>query len=342
MSVIHVIPEWGELISLAFCIGTLVCIFWVLPRYHLSGMWMLFGICIAVILASGIANILMRSMEMSGRPFLEIYSVLPIVLFRTHYGHVWLVRIAVLILFTIMLAAGGRSRDSRIFQLIMLAFALVISMTLSASGHASDAGDFSINEMMDWLHLVAVSVWGGGLFVLSIVILPRLIEPDDRQEVLIADVARRFSRMAGIAVGIVAITALYNFVVYVGSFEALVMTPYGLTIIAKIILLFILVNFGAFNRYVSVPLLQEWAGASPEGRGTITRILLRFYPRFQLDGSGCRVASRFMRSVRTEAALIACVLLCAAMLRQEIPARHLAHMQHSGKEMSSQPQHHQH
>src|SRR5208282_2346319 len=109
----------------------------------------------------------------------------------------------------------------RIWQLIMLAFTVVISMTLSASGHASDKGDFSIDEIMDWLHLVAVSVWGGGLCVLSIVVLPRLMGPDDRRKLLIADIAGRFSKMAGIAVGIVASTALYNFLVYVGSFEAL-------------------------------------------------------------------------------------------------------------------------
>ncbi len=147
--------------------------------------------------------------------------------------------------------------------------------------------------------------------------------------------------MAGIAVGIVTITAIYNYLVYVGSFHALLMTPYGLKIIAKIVLLFILVNLGGFNRYVSVPLLQEWAGASAEGRGAITRTVLRFYPELQLDGSGHRIALRFMRCVRTEAALIVCVLLCAALLRHSVPARHFAHMQHSGKE-TSQPQHHQH
>jgi len=296
----------------------------------------------ALILATGIADVLIRSMEMSGQPFSEICSVLPIVLLRTHYGHVWLLRIAALVLSAITLIAGRRHLYSRKLQFFILALFLVIAMTLSASGHSSDKGDFSIPEIMDWLHLVAASVWGGGLLVLSIVILPGLIKPDDRQEVLIADVACRFSRMAGVAVGIVAITAVYNFLVYVGSFEALLKTPYGLTIIAKIILLFILVKLGAFNRYVSVPLLKEWAGASAEGRGTITRIVLLFYPRFQLDGSGHRVALRFIRCVRTEAALIICVLLCAALLRHGIPARHFAHMQHGGKEMSSQPQHHQH
>lgn len=342
MSVLHIIPEWVELITLVFCIGALVFLLWILPRNSLISVWRPFGICIALILAGAITELLMRSMEMSGQPFSEICSVLPTVLSRTHYGHVWLVRTAAVILLTIMLAAGAWARDSRIFRLIMLAVALVTSMTMSASGHASDAGDFSINEVMDWLHLVAVSVWGGGLFVLSIVVLPGLILPDDRQKALIADVASRFSGMAGIAVGIVTITAVYNYVVYVGSIHALLRSSYGLTIITKIILTFILVNLGAFNRYVSVPLLQEWSGASAEGRGTITRTVFRFYPRLQLDRSGRRIALRFMRLVRTEAALIVCVLLCAALLRHGIPASHFSHMQHSGQEMSSQPHHHQH
>jgi putative copper export protein len=145
--------------------------------------------------------------------------------------------------------------------------------------------------------------------------------------------------MAGLAVGIAAITALYNAWIYVGSINALLGAPYGWTVIAKIVLFLVLINLGAFNRYVSVPLLQEWAGASAEGRGIFTRIALQFFPRFQLGGNGGRIASRFMRSVKVEAILIIGVLLCAAILRHEIPARHISHLGHMGGEGHPMPHH---
>ncbi len=337
----HVIPGWFELISLAFCIGVLVCRLVVFPpsadggsAHHeklLGRIWRSFGIGIVAIFVCSIAGLMVRASEMSGQPISDVFSVLPTVLFKTHFGRAWLTRLATIIVLLISLKVFGRYRDSRIFLVFMLGLTVVISATESASGHASDAGDFSIPEITDWLHLLAASAWGGGLLVLSLFILPELIGSVEPQVLLIAGVARRFSRMAGFAVGIVAITALYNGLTYVGSFVALWKSPYGLTIIAKIVLFLILANLGGFNRYVSVPLLQEWAGTSSKRRGIFTRIAIRFFPQFGLNGSGHRIALRFRRSVRVEAFLIVAVLLCAALLRHEIPARHLSHMQHGGK-----------
>jgi putative copper export protein len=188
---------------------------------------------------------------------------------------------------------------------------------------------------MDCLHLLAASVWGGGLFVLSMAILPKIVKPGDHSARLIADVAGRFSKIAGLAVGIIVLTALYNEWVYVGSFEALLKTPYGRTVIVKIFLFFLLLNLGGFNRYISVPLLQEWAGISPDNRGIIHRIAAQFRTRFLGSPKGDRIALRFMHSVRVEAFLMIAVMLCAASLRHEIPARHLSHMEHHGEKMHS-------
>jgi putative copper export protein len=221
----------------------------------------------------------------------------------------------------------------------MLLLALIVSMTASASGHASDAGDFSLPEIMDWLHLLGASFWGGGLAVLSLFVLRDLTGGKNPPPPLIAVVVDRFSSMAGFAVAAVAATALYNAWFYVGSVNAVLKTPYGWTVLVKIFLFFIVVNLGAFNRYISVPLLQEQAGFSAESRGIFTRIALRIFPRLQPRGSGNQILMRFMRSVRVEAVIIAAILLCAALLRHEIPARHLSHLGHTGGE-GHQMQHH--
>ena len=43
-----------------------------------------------------------------------------------------------------------------------------MAMTRSASGHAADWGDLTWPEVIDWVHLMAGAVWGGGLIALSI------------------------------------------------------------------------------------------------------------------------------------------------------------------------------
>jgi putative copper resistance protein D len=344
----HVIPEWLELISLSFCIGVIVCRLWFFTHStqgefsyqenFVSRMWTLFCFGLAFMIAGSMAELLSRTAEMSGQPFPAFFSALPTVLFRTHYGVVWITRIGALLLLALSKTAV-RYRDKRAFLFPMLLLGMIVAMTASASGHASDAGDLSLPEIMDWLHLLAAAIWGGGLMVLSVFVLPDLTGRKEPTPALIAKVVSRFSAMAGFAVGVVALTALYNAWKYVGSVNALLGGPYGWTIIAKIFLFLVLINLGGFNRYVSVPLLQEWAGASAKGRGIFTRIALQFFPGLQMGGNGGRVASRFMRGVKVEAILIIGVLLCAALLRHEIPARHASHLGYPGGKGHSMPYH---
>jgi putative copper resistance protein D len=337
---IHTLPAWFELIFLAICTGALVCCLWVLDASAGAGfpsqekilarLWRSFGIGIAAIIACTIAALLIGTAEMSGSPIPAVFPLLPTVILKTHFGRVWLIRMASLILLSVVVSTGRRYRDARTFLYLLLGAGVIIAFTESASGHAADAGDFSLAEIMDWLHVLAASVWGGGLFALSFSILPKLIKPGEGTAALVAGAARRFSTIAGFAVGIIALTALYNAWLYVGSFEALWKTPYGWTVIAKTFLFFLLITLGAFNRYVSVPLLQEWAGTPPAKHGIIGGIAARFCSRFPRNQEGYRTAVRFMNAVKAEAFLMAAVLLCAALLRHEVPARHALHIEHAG------------
>jgi putative copper resistance protein D len=334
---IHVILEWVQLICLALCVGVIVCRLWfftpsMLTEFSyqgnsISGMWKLFCFGLALLIVCTFAGLIARSVEMSGQPVSRILPVLPLVLFKTHYGTVWLVRIGALVLLA-MAKTAVRYRDTRPFLVVMLVLALAVAMTSSASGHGADKGDFSLPEIMDWLHLIAACLWGGGLMVLTFCVLPDLIGRETGSPPLISRVAGRFSAMAGIAVAVTAITASYNFLIDVRSVKAMVETPYGLVVGAKIVLFGILLNFGAFNRYVSVPLLRESAGGSAEIGGAIGRIAVKFFSPFRRNRSGPVVALRFSRLVRLETVLILAVLFCAGLLRHEVPARHAAHVRH--------------
>jgi len=347
-ALIHVIPEWLQLISLTFCIGALVSRLLVFTPVAgeefpsqgnvLTFMWRSFAGCLAVVVAGSIWELLTRASEMSGQPISSVLPALPTVIFHTHAGGAWLIRMAALVFLSIALPIGRRYRDSRGFLLFALGLMALVSMTESASGHASDKGDFSIAEIIDWLHLLAASVWGGGLLVLSIILLPALVRTGDQGATLIAGVASRFSRIAGIAVGVIAITSIYNAWIDVGSIGAFWKSPYGRIVIAKILLFLLLINLGAFNRYINVPLLQQWGSVSPGRQGIISHIVDRFVPRVLREQKGHSIALRFKRSVRIEALLIIGVLLCAAFLRHEIPARHAGHLGHGSGE--PYPMHH--
>ncbi len=337
--VIHSIPLWAELFSLAFCIGALVCRAWVLspslllaiPDHAklLRRIWSLFGIAVVVVLAGSAADLVSRASEMSGKPFAALSPLIPVIILKTHFGLLWIIRITALFMTVLLTVVSGRYRDSSALLYVLLGLTLLISWTESATGHASDKGDFTVPEFVDWLHLLGAIVWGGGLFVLSLIVLPHLKNFGTEGLTAITGVGSHFSRIASLAVGIIALTSLYQSWVYIGGLEALEETPYGKLVIAKIVLFLLLVIFAAFNRYLILPFLKALAGLPFHGKG----ISIRF---FTLDMSpparqrkGRMALLWFLRSMRIEGVLMLTVLFCVALLRHEIPASHFLHHDHS-------------
>ena len=71
------------------------------------------------------------------------------------------------------------------------------------------------------------------------------------------------------------LTAIYNLRVYVGEFSGLWKTTYGMTVLAKMLLLYFLLLLGALNRYLSLPLLEHVAGGRFAGKGLVVRLIDR-------------------------------------------------------------------
>ena len=96
-------------------------------------------------------------MEMSGLGITAILPVLPTVLFKTHYGRIGLVRSAGLGLALVVWFVGRRHLNSRFVAVFLLCASAAIAFSRSATSHAADFGDLSLQELSDWLHLMASS-----------------------------------------------------------------------------------------------------------------------------------------------------------------------------------------
>jgi putative copper resistance protein D len=337
---IHSLPNTLDLLALTTCIGALSCRLWVLQftgktidtldsEPLLTNIWRLLAVCIIVLVFSSAVLLLARTAEMSGLPFAAVLPAVPTVLFKTHYGQIWLVRVVAVAVLCIGWWRGRRRLDSRVIPSLLLCSGAAIAMTRSGSGHGADAGDLSLPELMDWLHLMAASIWGGGLLALSTAILPRVINLPGKRQMVIADIASRFSTLAGIALVALVVTAVYNAWIEVGSFQALWKTPYGQIVIIKILLLITLMALGSSNRYISVPLLRRWAGRTSAGQASLYRLVAAPYiSRFHLDPTESHIAHWFTRKVWLEGIIILVVLICTGFLLHEVPARHFSHTGH--------------
>jgi putative copper export protein len=344
-NIIHSMPLWVELASIAFCTGILIFFLWILSATESpdpglqTRLWLLFTVSVVVAMAGSVLDFLLRVAEMSGQTILSSFPLVPTVLVKTHSGRVWLIRLACLVLM-LVIGETRKIRENRQVLIFLFCFDTVIAFTESALGHAADKGDFSTAEIMDWIHLLGALVWAGGIFVLSFVILPRCPALNGQAIQALARQVARFSGIAGIAVASVALTAFYNALIYVGSVGALLRTSYGLTISTKIALLFLLLLLAAYNRYVSVPNLGQLAGLADTTKiGFLSLPVRRFYSRLSLNKTGVDILLFFKRAVRLEAILLIGLLLCAALLRHEIPARHAMHGDHNGAPMHEHMHH---
>lgn len=290
-----------DLTALAALIGAAWCQMWVMrrevggaefPKAFLDRIRLLLIVCITALVISGIGDLAFRAAEMSGFGIASILPVLPTVLLKTHYGSMWLARLAGLAAAWTVSWAGKGHAGSRLITTSMLFAGAVIAFSRSASGHAADFGDGSPQQIADWLHLLAAASWGGTLLALASVIPPSVIMRDDLPQRTIAGIADRFYFLFGPALAVSVLTGAYSAWIEVGSFKALLSTPYGRVFSVKLAI-FLLLAF----RYIAPP---------KHGQEEF--------------------ATRFLHRVRADALLVLAVLLCVAIFTHQIPARHSSHL----------------
>lgn len=217
----------------------------------------------------------------------------------TRFGTVWGIRIVVWLGFGVVLAAAlARGRQPVLrpasvgatglalrrpfgpLALGLLALPLgFLALSPALAGHASLQSPTGVLMPANVIHVVAISVWTGGLAMLLLALPPATRELDkaDRGR-LLAAILIRFSAVAGIAFAVLVVTGLVQSYIEVRSVHNVLHTKFGTAALIKFcIVLGPLALLGAFNRRRMVPRLREIAAAGkpPAHAGLVLRRALR-------------------------------------------------------------------
>ena len=186
-------------------------------------------------------------------------------------------------------APGPTAARARRAPLLALGLAGAGGMLVHAlAGHAAGPSSMRVlNLGAQWVHLLAVGVWIGGLAWL-LTGLRQLVHAGSARVVVL-----RFSKLAAISLGVVVVTGVARTVDEVGGWARLADSGFGRALDLKLVLFAGLVALGAMNRYRLVPLFQA--------------------------GGRRRAVTRLRRSVGGELGLAAGVLAAAALLSQLAP-----------------------
>ena len=125
-------------------------------------------------------------------------------------------------------------------------------LTISFSGHPNSADPRAAAVLTDWAHLVAASVWVGGVSQMAAVWLPvvRRAGRELRREVM-REVLGRFGRIALPAFLVVATTGLASALIQLGAVEALWESSYGRVLAFKIALV-ALIGLASFSHALRI------------------------------------------------------------------------------------------
>ncbi|MGW4197909.1 copper resistance CopC/CopD family protein [Streptomyces sp. NPDC005004] len=233
----------------------------------------------------------------------------------TRPGELLLLRLLLL-----LVAAAGvltlRHRRRRIPRRAALTSAAVLAVALtltwSASDHASAGIQVPVALASTTLHLLATAAWLGGLAAL----LLTLRRAKDA-EALPPRVVTRFSRVALTSVVVLVITGTYQSWRGLGSWQALTDTSYGRILLAKLAAVTLLLLAAAWSRVWTASLARPAAERVRvlEGAGApaVSPVPEPLSPSLTL--------TYLRRSVLAEAAVAVVVLVLTTLLTSTLPGR---------------------
>jgi len=161
------------------------------------------------------------------------------------FGIYWMMREVVILLAIIlaiyMIVQQQRSRITRIalpIANLVLASALLIAITMSGHAAAVNPNIVSYAIIIDWLHLLAASLWVGGMMYIATNYLPvlkRLHIPQQARSLV--TVLPYFSPLAIAGVVIMSITGPFSATFHLTSWQQFLSTAYGRALLVKIALI---------------------------------------------------------------------------------------------------------
>jgi copper transport protein len=205
---------------------------------------------------------------------------------HSRFGAVWGARALDWVLIAGLLGAAKRSGRGLLsgplpsrWLLGLLGLSVIyLAITPALAGHASIESPVAVFFPSDVLHVLAASIWVGGVASLLLVMpaATRRLPGPDRSRLLLA-VLVRFSPLALGAVIVIAATGVVQAYIDVRSLHGLFHTTYGVLVLVKVALLLLLIGLGAINRQRMIPALERIAeqGSEPGSVGVSTRRTLR-------------------------------------------------------------------
>ena len=235
-----------------------------------------------------IALMLVSIAAMMGAPITSLdWPMVEAMIIGTEMGMAFLIRLALLIAGLCALLARRAGRQATLIAVMCFAGAL---LTLGWSGHAAatEGGLGLFHRLNNSVHLLATSLWLGAICWFLM-----LTAKAHRQRELIPalPLLRVMHGFAPLGVGLVAaaaLTGVINAQLIFGleNSVAVMATPYGILLIAKVLLVGIMLAFGAHNALIGRRAVLDQRRETAEPNNALSRLRRSLAGELLLAGGG--------------------------------------------------------
>jgi copper transport protein len=205
------------------------------------------------------------------------------ILTSSRWGYAWLAReILLVILFFLVDYYQKNENPGRLAWILggAAAFALLIAQSLAS--HAATEQNPIVPTAVNSVHMLFASLWIGGLIALAYGYFPAWRHSKNEFVGTARAAWGKFSWLAALSVGLVIATGIYSTGQQVVSADALVLSPYGRTLSAKVVLVLLAGMIGLSNSVLLHPrlaaplahLLKKPAGWTPLRPAQLPRLIM--------------------------------------------------------------------
>lgn len=250
---------------------------------------------LTLLIAAQCGYLPLQASVMAGTPLAGAVGAVPLVLAHSHFGAMWGLGMAGVVLAIVATRGMDPSTDTpstahRVARIGLATGLGMFAFAHAATTHAADAGDGSAPELIHLVHLLATAAWSGAVMTAAGPL---------RQCFAAADAsapyhAKRLSQTATATFALAIATGMFNaYRGLGGSLAALSAGTWGLLLAMKLVMVALVAIIGAINRGV-------------------------YLPRVRAGRPGALAA--FGRWLSAEAVLMGLIVTAAAVLGHSVPA----------------------
>jgi copper transport protein len=249
------VARWAFFVALALLLGTtglrLLVLSEPLPERLSNRLYGLATIGGIAALNVGIAAFVMRADDALQLPFADLlYGDLSPIATKTRFGIAFIVMtLAYALVTALVLLAWILDQPKLLWPAFVTG--LGFAAGLSLSGHQGvEPNSTDLTALADWLHLVAATLWVGGLVALAMCVWP--LAPALRRSAFLG-----FSRIATVLVGVLLVAGAYLSISRLPTVSDLWTTHYGRTLVVKVVIVGAALAWGAVHHFVVRPRLER-------------------------------------------------------------------------------------